>query len=245
MTLFQSLSLAFVQGVTEFLPVSSSGHLTLLQYLFGLKPSLTLDVILNTASLLSVLVYFSRQTKYFFANLKYILVASIPAAVVGVLFKNQIDLVFSNAFLLAPLFLVTFIFLISTKFTKVKDGKMTYSKAIVIGLFQVIAILPAVSRSGTTISIALLLGLSSINAFNFSFALFIPASFGALILEARNIKDLAVTGQSFEILSAFVLTFLIGLVALNLLKKVVIGRHLWIFAFYCLLISALSLFVVR
>ena len=245
MTLLQSIILAIIQGITEFIPVSSSGHLTLVQYLFGLKPSLTLDVILNTASLLSVLFFFSKQTKYFFTNFKYILFASLPAGLIGVIFKNQIDTIFSNAQILPPLFLVTFCLLIATKFSKFKDDKMTYSKALIIGIFQAVAILTAVSRSGATISAALFLGLSAATAFNFSFALFIPASVGALLLEARHFNEFAISGQSLQIGIAFIVTFLVGLCALYFLKKIVSSRHLWMFAFYCLFISILSFFLVR
>lgn len=242
MTLIQSLILSLVQGITEFLPISSSGHLNLFQHFFNLKPSLTLDVFLNTATLLSVLFFFRKQISYFFKNLKYIIVASIPAALVGIFFKDQVDSIFSIINLLPFFFILGSLFVFFTKFISPKNTKVTYSKAILIGLFQSIAILPGVSRAGATIFMALLLGLSTIEAFNFSFCLFIPASLGALVL---NLKDLS-TANVFtpQYLLSFVLTFITGIIALTILKKVLISHKFWIFAIYLIILSFTLFFIL-
>ena len=235
MTLFQSLFLAIVQGISEFLPISSSGHLNLFQHFFGLSPSLSFDIFLNTASLFSVLFFFRLQTKYFFTNLKYIVVGSIPAALVGILFKDQVEIIFGNIKLLPYFFLVTAVYLIFTKFLLPKNKKLSYQKALIIGLFQSIAILPAVSRSGSTIFAGLLLGLSAIDAFNFSFALFISASLGAILLSLSDLSYLSIL--SYPNIAAFITTFLIGLLALNLLKKSLVSRHFWLFGLYTLILG--------
>jgi len=241
MTYLQSIILSLVQGIAEFLPISSSGHLNLAQYFFHLEPSLTLDVFLNTATFLSVLFFFRHQIPYFFKNLKYIIVASIPAALVGILFKDQVDSLFSNIHLLPFFFILGSIFVFSTKFLTKKDIKLNYKKAILIGLFQSIAILPGVSRAGSTIFMALLLGLSIIDAFKFSFCLFIPASLGALVLSAKDLSTAnLLTTQS---LLAFVITFITGVIALNILKKVLISHKFWIFAIYTTIL-AISLFFI-
>ena len=242
MNLIQALLLAVVQGITEFLPVSSSGHLNLLQYVLGLTPSLSFDIFLNTASFLSVLFFFRKQIKYFFDNLGYILVGSIPAALVGILLKKQIETIFSDVKLLPIFFLITAIYLLITKFLPQKSEKMDYKKALIIGIFQAIAILPAVSRSGSTIFAGLLMGLSPLEAFNFSFALFIPASAGALLLDARHLATggLLTTNN----LLAFVVTFLVGVVALSQLQKVLANRQLWKFSFYVFAIVLISTFLV-
>lgn len=242
MSLIQSLLLGIVQGITEFLPISSSGHLNLIQHFFGVSPSLSLDIFLNTATLFSVLFFFRNQIKYFFNNLVFIIIGSIPAAIVGILFKHQLEAVFSNIKLLPYLFLVTSAFLISTKFIKDKKViKLNYLTAFLIGVIQAIAILPAVSRSGSTISTALWLGIAPLEAFNFSFCLFIVASFGAIVLDYKNL--FAVSNFSPVMLSTFVVTMITGIIALYFLKKVVASKNLWYFGIYTLILSAILSFV--
>lgn len=241
MSFIQTIILSFIQGIAEFLPISSSGHLNLAQYFLNLKPSLTLDIFLNTATFLSVLFFFRNQIKYFFGNLKFIIVASIPAALVGILLKDQVNLIFTNIHLLPFFFILGSIFVFSTKFFGQKDTKLDYKKAIIIGLFQAIAILPGVSRAGATIFAALLLGLAPIQAFNFSFCLFIPASLGAIVLSAKDLSES--NFLSPEYLLAFVLTFLVGIFALGILKKVLVGKKFWIFGIYTFIL-ALLLFLI-
>lgn len=242
MSFIQAIILSFIQGIAEFLPISSSGHLNLAQYFFKIEPSLTLDIFLNTATFLSVLFFFRKQLKYFFTNLKFIIVASIPAALVGILFKDQVDSIFADIHFLPFFFILGSIFVFSTKFFGSKDEKLNYKKAIIIGIFQAIAILPGVSRAGATIFAGLLLGLAPIQAFNFSFCLFIPASFGALILGA---KDLSTSGiLSPEYLLAFIITFFVGIFALGVLKKVLIGQRFWIFGIYTFILAIITFFIL-
>ena len=192
MTFFQSIILSAVQGITEFLPISSTGHLNLLQYFFGMKPSLSFDIFLNTASLVAVLFYFRTKVSYFVTNLKYIIVGTIPAVFVGLVFKDQIELVFSSVKTLPYEFIFTAVTLFLIKSFISQDARLTYKSAFVIGCFQALAIIPAISRSGSTIFAALMLGLSPIDAFNFSFSLFIPASLGALALDLKDISTLEI-----------------------------------------------------
>lgn len=242
MTFLHTLILGFIQGVTEFLPISSSGHLNLVQYLFRLTPSLTFDIFVNTATLLSVLFFFRKKISYFFQNLKYIIVASIPAGLVGIFLKDQIETIFSNINLLPYFFLITSVLVFSTKFLSPKDQKLNYKKALIIGLFQSLAILPGVSRSGATIFAGLLVGLASVNAFNFSFCLFIPASLGALVL---GLKDMTSSGIfDIQYLLPFILTFLVGLIALKILQKIVINNKFWIFSIYTFILSILLFFFI-
>lgn len=243
MNLFQSIILAIVQGVTEFLPISSTGHINLLQFLFGLKPSLTFDIFLNTASLFSVLFFFRKKTDYFFKNLKYIIVGTIPAIIAGLFFKSQIESIFASVKTIPFEFLFTAVILYLTKYFNKSETKLNYKKAILIGLFQALAIIPAISRSGSTIFAALLVGLAPIEAFNFSFSLFIPASFGALILD---IKDLS-SPNVFTVnnLLAFVITFIVGIFALRFLQDTLSGNKLWKFSFYALILSVVSFVILK
>jgi undecaprenyl-diphosphatase len=231
-----------VQGISEFLPISSSGHLNLAQYFFGLTPSLTFDIFLNTATLLSVLFYFRSNIKFFFSNLPQIIIGSIPAGVVGVLFKDQIESIFSDITLLPLFFMITAAFVFSTQYFNKKNTKISYKQAIIIGLFQMLAILPGVSRSGSTIFAGLLMGLSPATAFNYSFSLFIPASLGALVL---GLKD--ILGQNLFTLNnlvAFAYTFIVGLISLTLLRKLLVDRKLWMFGVYSLLLASFLLFAL-
>lgn len=242
MSLLQSIVLSLIQGIAEFLPISSSGHLNLAQYFFKITPSLTLDIFLNTATFFSVLFFFRKQIKYFFQNLKFIIIASIPAALVGILFKDQVNSIFINIKLLPIFFILGSIFVFSTKFFNSKDTKLNYQKALIIGLFQAIAILPGVSRAGATIFAGLLLGLSPLQAFNFSFCLFIPASLGAIIL---SVKDLSAAGiLTQEYLLAFVITFITGIIALGILKKVLISKKFWFFGIYTFILALILLFTL-
>ena len=241
MNLIQVITFSLTQGLAEFLPISSSGHLNLAQHLLNIEPSLALDVFLNTATLLSVLFFFRKKIPYFIKNLKYIIVASIPVALIGFFFKDNLDSIFSNIFYLPFFFLLTSLLIFSTKFIKVKNKKKNYLIAFTIGLFQSLALLPGVSRSGATIFMALILGLSSLEAFNFSFSLFIPASIGALILSSREITSLNILEPTYII--TFILTFLIGLLALFILQKTLIKGKLWIFSIYTFLLSLILFFL--
>ena len=241
MTLIQSLILSLVQGITEFLPISSDGHLNLFQHFFKLTPSLSFDVFLHAATFLSVLFFFRSQIKYFFSNLKYIIVGSIPAILVGFLLKDQFETLFANPKFLPYFFLITGILVLSTRFLKKGDNKLTCFSAFIIGIFQALAILPGVSRSGCTIFAALLFGLSPLNAFNFSFSLFIPASAGAILLSLKDIMSANILTQNN--LLAFVVTFLVGIIALSFLKKIVSQNKFWVFGIYTIIL-ALSLFFI-
>jgi len=238
-TTLSSLFLGFIQGLTEFLPISSSGHLNLAQYFLSLTPSLTFDVFLNTATLLSVLVFFRGQIKYFLSNLKYILVATLPAAFIGILLKDQISAIFSSIHFLPLFFLITSVFLFSTRTAKNKSV-LNYKSALIIGLAQALALLPGVSRSGATIATALLLGISPIDAFNFSFCLFIPASLGALLLDSKAISSLSFTPV---LILSFIISFLVGLFALFLLKKAITQKSFWYFGIYTFSVSILLFFL--
>jgi undecaprenyl-diphosphatase len=242
MTNLQSIVLSLLQGIAEFLPISSSGHLNLAQYFFKLSPSLTLDIFLNTATFLSVLFFFRNQIKYFFKNLLFIFIASIPAGLVGILFKDQVNSIFADIKLLPFFFLLTSIFVFSTKFFAPKDTKLDIKKALIIGIFQAIAILPGVSRAGATIFAGLLLGLAPIEAFNFSFCLFIPASLGALILGAKDMSTSGIFNPQY--LLAFIITFITGIIALNILKKVLAGHKFWMFGIYTFVLAIVLFFIL-
>jgi len=241
MPFYQLLILSLVQAVSEFLPISSSGHLNLFQSVFGLTPSLALDIFLNTATLFSVLYLFRHQVSDFFKKLPLIIIGTLPAAVLGFLFKDKIDLLFTRPEYLPLFFLITSVLLLAQKFITPQKTKLTPAKALVIGLFQALALFPGVSRSASTLFAGLLLGLPLLQAFQFSFYLFIPASLGALVLNFTDIRLLS-SFISLESLLAFLFTFAVGIISLRLLQKLFIGRRLWYFSFYTLFL-VLTLFL--
>ena len=242
MTLFQAIILSFVQGISEFLPISSKGHLNLAQHFLGLTPSLAFDIFLNTATLISVLIYFRNKISYFFKNLPYIIVGSIPAVILGFVFKHKVEAISANIKLLPYFMLVTAAYLFISNFLKSTAKKINYKNAFLIGVFQSFALLPGISRSGSTIFGGLLSGLSAEEAFNFSFCLFIPASFGALLLDIKDIKNLSGFGLNYII--AFILTSIVGYISLVILKKVLVGNKFWIFGIYMLLLSLTLFFIL-
>ncbi|MBI2464893.1 undecaprenyl-diphosphate phosphatase [Candidatus Shapirobacteria bacterium] len=242
MNFFQAIILSIVQGVTEFLPISSTGHINLLQKLFGLTPSLSFDIFLNTASLVAVIFFFRKKVPYFITNLRYIVVGTVPAIIAGVLFKDQIEALFSSTRTLPYEFIFTAITLFLTKLFVSKDAKLTYKSALIIGIFQTLAIIPAISRSGSTIFAGLMLGLSPLEAFSFSFGLFIPASFGALALDLKDISSLDLF--SLTSISAFIVTALVSYISLLYLQKVLTNHYLWKFGFYCLALGLGLFFLI-
>jgi undecaprenyl-diphosphatase len=239
MVLIQSILFSIIQGITEFLPISSSGHLNLIQYIFRITPSLTFDIFLNTATFISVLFFFRKQVPYFFKNLKFIIVGTIPTIFVALFLKDKFDLIFSDIKFLPFLFLITSAFVFSTKFIKDRSQQLNFKRALIIGLFQAIAILPGVSRSGSTIFAGLLIGLSPLEAFNFSFSLFIPASLGAIALDYENLLNINFSDPNYII--SFIIAALVGIIALSFLKNLLIKKNIWYFGIYTFVL-ALSLF---
>ena len=240
MLLSQLLALSFIQGVSEFLPISSSGHLNLVQSLFYLSPSLSLDVFLNTATLGSVLFVFRHQVKDFFAKLPFIVIATLPAAIIGLLFKDSLDLLFSQIQYLPLFFLITSLILFSQKFITPQKQSLTWQKALIVGLFQALALFPGVSRSASTLFACLLVGLPLAVSFRFTFFLFIPASLGALVLSLNQIGSLYTTDFNLtSFVLAFLITLLVGIFCLRLLQKLFISQKLYLFSFYTLLLAFL------
>ncbi len=227
--------LGVVQGITEFIPVSSSGHLNLFQSIFGFSNFLDLNIFLNTATLLSVIIFFRNYSDYFMKNLKFILIGSLPIIAVGLLLRDSINNIYDSPLLLPPFFLITSLLVLLTRVIPSKNYQLNYSKALTIGLFQAVAILPGISRSGATILAALLLGLSRKQAFYFSFSLFIPASIGAILFELGNITPVSFFQPIY--LVTFTLTAAIGVIALKLLRNTLVNNHYWIFGIYTLILS--------
>jgi undecaprenyl-diphosphatase len=210
MTLLQSIILGFIQGIGEFLPISSSGHLILAPWLFNFPdPGLSFDVALHFGTLLAVALYFWRDwlelicvasfpnTKYKILNTKYspslfwlLVIATIPGALFGYFLENYAETVFRNPLLIAgTLSIVGLILYLADKYARHERDidNIKIKDAIFIGLSQAVAIIPGVSRAGSTITTGLFLGLDRVSAARFSFLMSAPIIFGATILKLKYI----------------------------------------------------------
>lgn len=261
------LFLALLQGLTEFLPVSSSGHLVLARALAGdpaLGQSLTVEVALHVGTLGAVLVYFRRELGGLLRGIlrpgaappplagaerrlvAYLLLATVPAGLAGVFLGDLVEEAFSRPALAGAMLLVTAAALWITRL--LAEGRLTESglgplRALLIGVAQSLALLPGLSRSGATLVTGLALGLEREAAFRFSFLLSIPAVSGAALLQTAH---LARDGELAEVLDpsllgAMFLAGLVGYACLVILRRALVGRRLHLFALYCAAAGAVGL----
>lgn len=260
--LITPMMLGLVQGLTEFLPVSSSGHLEIAKYLMGngqaADSSMMMTVMLHFATALSTVVIFrkeiveifwgiwrGREAPEFWFCIK-IVVSMVPAAVVGVLFEHQIEQLFGNQLLLIGwmLALTGVLLLLADRATK-SDKSVGMLDAVIIGVSQAIAILPGISRSGATISTSVLLGIDREKAARFSFLMVVPLIFGKI---AKNVLDAWKDGTAiFEademlpVAVGFVVAFITGMLACAWMIQLVKNCKLHYFSVYCFVVAALTI----
>lgn len=257
----EAVLLGILQGITEFLPVSSSGHLVMMKNIFGLKePDLFFDTMVHAGTLMAVLVVFRKdllkligsfftlipriispnQLKDSFANdtearlIGFIVLAVIPAGLAGFFLKDLFELLFSSVLAVGISFVVTGTLLLLTKFIPQPQKtlkKMTIGDSLIIGLAQALAITPGISRSGATISAALFLGIDREPAGRFSFLIFIPAILGALLLNFELPEEQSLSYLG-NIGAAAITAGLTGYFALRILLRFVKQGRLYMFAPY-------------
>ncbi|MDG6222074.1 MAG: undecaprenyl-diphosphate phosphatase [Candidatus Bathyarchaeota archaeon] len=242
-TIIEAILLAVIQGLTEWLPVSSSGHLVIAQTFLGLNPPLIFDVMLHFGTLIVVLVMFRNDILAILkALLKrdfntddgklslHIIVGSVPIAVIGVTFYSEITSLFSNLFAVSIALLITgCVLFISEK--RLGYKKMGIFDSVFIGLAQGVAIVPGISRSGLTISFGLLRKIEKTTAFRYSFLLSVPAIVGATAME---LKDLVLgTVDLLPVIVGVIVSMLVGYASLKLLQKIVLSEKFHLFAYYC------------
>jgi undecaprenyl-diphosphatase len=250
--LWQILLLALVQGICEFLPISSDGHLAIVQHLirFTSSPLIT-DIFLHLGTLLAVLFFFRRDWLRLLtgwreaANQRMILwlvLGSIPTALIGFLFKDHLERLFSSPTAAGIGFLITAAFLFASHRVRLPAPPMAVA-ALLIGVAQGLAIAPGVSRSGLTIALALILSQDRDFAFRFSFLLSIPAIGGALLLEWRHVPPVG-PGLQMLLLGTAVAA-LVGGAALVLLRRIMRSNRFHMFWGYCLGAGVLVLLLLR
>jgi len=238
------LLLGIIQGLTEFLPVSSSGHLVILKHWMYLQSEgVVMEVILHFATLLAIIIFFRRKIFEYTTKEKIslIIVGTIPIALIGVLFKNEIQSLFSNYLLVTATLSLTGLILFLSRNSKENKENIDLKMAFVIGVAQAIALTPGISRSGITIATALLLGLNRKKAFEFSFILAIPALLGALIINIPDIYETTI--DIHNLVTGGISAFLSGLFALWIFYKIVRNKDLYLFSYYLWFVAAVSLFL--
>jgi undecaprenyl-diphosphatase len=234
--MIHTIILGIVQGLTEFIPVSSSGHLILAREFLTIHGNdLAFDAVLQLATILAVAVYFWKDLwglLYDWKKLKIIILATIPAVVFGLLLEKYMETVFRNVLLVAIMLAVgSFIMLLSEYFST-KDKQLTLKNGFIIGLFQCLALIPGMSRSGMTISGGLFTGLSREEATRFSFLLSFPIILGSGL---KKLLDIPHIDASLSI--SFVVSFLVGLGAIHFLIKFLKNHSLRLFAWYRILFA--------
>lgn len=270
------LFLAVLQGVTEFLPISSSGHLAYFQNLdffqdfaqtLGKEAMFTYDVFLHLGTLFSIIIFFWKDIIYLikhsvlfivgkradeqrssFRLAIWIIIANIPIALLGLFFKDDISALFSSSQAIAVFFIINGILLISTRFVFSAERQLADIsgwRALLVGLFQALAVLPGVSRAGATISSAMWLKIKGDDATRFSFLLGLPAILGASLLEVYKIsQDLAGFIYGWQMIAGMVVAFATGVASLKLLVWVVTRTKLYPFGIYTLILGIVTLLVL-
>lgn len=258
--------LAFVQGITEFFPVSSSGHLSLLEkfFHFNKQEALGLGLILHLGTVCSVLVFYRKIFCFFLQNIKknlfflyYILLASVPTAIIGLFLKSTVQHMVFNLDVIALFFGVTAIILLVSHFFYKKNSQyfsestfqrdinpdllfsnltsLNFKKVFCIGCVQGLAVFPGLSRSGLTIAAGQLLGLSPLGSGFFSFVLMLPVVIGASLLEFSSVGFVSL--PFLKVFFAFLVSFATGLIVLKLLQYILAQDKFYYFAYYLFLLG--------
>jgi len=243
--------LAVVQGIAEWLPVSSSGHLVLFRHLSGLEGGLSYDIFLHFSALFVIFAFFGRDIRNIAKSLTtrdrnskeyklaiYICAATLLTGIAGIFLRPYMETL-ETVKIIPFTFFATSILLFASRIRK-GNSEITMKKALFVGIMQGFALLPGISRSGTTISAAKMAGASNEEAFRFSFLMAIPAIAGAILFEIKNLKMIPFA----LLLTGFLTSLILGLVSLFLLRKILVRNKFYLFGFYTLFLSVL-LFLLR
>lgn len=272
MDIIQAIIMGAVQGLTEFLPISSSAHLVIVPQLLGTESSLAFDTLLHLGTLVAVVGYFwkdiiaiiqafvSSILDIFRGNFKegikedpfkrltwLVVVGTIPAGLMGVLFKNQFESLFSSTLAVGFFLIITGVILWGSEWiakrNRAKKGKeikeVTFTNSLVIGIFQGFAIAPGISRSGATIAASLFSGLERKLAARYSFLLSIPAILGAALIQAKDIVSF--DANTSVLVAGFLSALIFGYLAVRFMMGYIQKHSLVLFAYYCWIIGALTL----
>ena len=252
-SLIEALLLGLVQGLTEWLPISSSGHLVIVQEFLQIEVPLFFDILLHLGTVAVILVFFRNdilqilkallkldfQSEYGKLGL-YIVIGNIPIILVGFIFYNTITPLFTNPMVVGFALLTTGTLLYISKYGST-DRKMNTTESLIVGIAQAIAIIPGISRSGFTIGTGLLRGVSREEVFRFSFLLAAPAILGAILFDATNLAFIEIEPSAMIV--GFTVALIVGYFSLKLLSKLVVTGRFHMFAYYCWSVGLLTLVV--
>jgi len=254
---FEAIILGIIQGLTEFLPVSSSGHIELGKYLFdvNLKDDLLFSLILHLATVLSTVFIFRKDIIYIIKEVfqlkwndstrfvSYIAISMLPVLLVGLFFKDEVEAFFSgNIVLVGAMLLVTGALLLLSEKINATTKPLGYVSAFIIGTAQAIAVMPGISRSGATIATGLLQGVNRHQIARFSFLMVIPPIVGASLLDMSDINPQSYSKQDLmNIALGFMAAFFTGILACKWMIILVKNSKLLYFALYCFLVGTLSI----
>lgn len=258
MNVFEAFILGIVQGLTEFLPVSSSGHIELGKALLGTQEiGIDFTILVHVATALASVLVFRRDIVEIIAGLfkftyneawEYslkLIVSAIPVAIVGLFFKDQVETLFEGRMVLVgSMLLVTATLLFLTSLVKRTDQDVGWGHAVIIGVAQMVAILPGISRSGATIAVALLMNIDKSKAAKFSFLMVLIPIFGQALLDSKDIvEDPTLWSLPFDVtLAGFAAAFLSGLFACTAMLRIVKQGKLYYFSIYCVVVGLLAIF---
>lgn len=239
---FEAIILSIVQGITEWFPISSSGHLVLTQELLGIQNNLGFVVYLHFASVFSVFILFRKEIlrllKFDRVSWNYILkllIAIIPVSIVGILLKEHVRFAFNNLFFMGIFFIIFGVFIYSTKYAKEIKNRISKFDAFIIGISQALSLFPGISRSGMALGSGLIIGLKKDSAIRFSFLLAIPIVLGASLVEA---KEIVLSDIPFLVLlTSFTLTLFISLLTVKYLIKIIKDDKFYLFGVYNFLLG--------
>ena len=243
------ITLGVVQGLTEFLPVSSSGHLVILQRILNIQAhQIAVSIVLHLGTLLAVVLFFRKDILNLFKNLKLLgqlCVVVMLTGTIGIFGKDFFESLFSSAKAVAFAWIFTGLILLATKkLTQLNKDKLQTKDALILGLVQGLAIIPGISRSGITISTLFFRKVKRRLAFSVSFLVSIPIILGAALLEARRIESLAQAEIKF-LAVGFIFSFIFGLVALSVLRLMIDQAKFYYFGYYCLLMAIVTLLFIK
>ena len=259
MDYLESILLGVIQGLTEFLPISSSGHLEISKAILGNtlsnQESLLFTIVLHSATAFSTIFFFRKDLLNIFKGIflkNYneshdfsisILISMIPAVLVGLFFEETINSLFDgNLILVGSMLYITALLLFLSDFLKLKKNEISFKNSFLIGLSQAIAILPGISRSGATIASAVILGIEREQAARFSFIMVIPLILGSM---AKSILDHGMSFENFDLISlilGFLSAFITGLFACKWMILLVKKSKLYYFSIYCCIVGSIIIY---
>ena len=256
MSIFQAVVLGTIQGITEFFPISSSGHLVLFQELFRMnEPQMAFDIFLHLGTLVSIIIFFWKDILNLLTKERRLLlllaVASVPTFIIGYFFKDSVEEYFGMPSIVGNMLILTGVWLLASSAWEAhmkKCGKPAKEpgiwNSIVIGIAQGIAILPGISRSGATIATGILAGIDKEKAFRFSFLLAIPATLGAIAVKSIKIGVSITSADGLYFIVGGVTAMIVGNITIRALLKIIKNNRLYVFGLYCLLVGTLIKFLL-